>query len=238
MKKPFLILAACSVLIGCTSELADSVADGDLLHAQSFSENASISLQAIEASPLHSSSNKSLPKNVSDEVRRCDKKAYRDGRGRQTGSVWGGASCPFRATWMIHEESEDLSRIKLDYRLYAEKFGDVLPVSVLTIAGERTSQPFGGQFLHRVRYQGRLVTVDNDTTQFTVESEEYSTMPRNVFEIEVSESAQFLPNSMYRISVSTQNRNVEGIIRDGVHYSINGIEVTRQDFEKTFILFR
>jgi hypothetical protein len=230
MKNTLLLFLACSFLIGCKSTEQDSkLSDNQKASLTQFTNVVTTALQTMDAKTIFNRGSRSMPKAVADEVKNCDSKPIRDGSGRLMGNTVGGALCPIRAQWVYRSSGATSSTIDLSYRSQDEDFTQLLPVTVLTFDGTRTSIPFGGRYQTTTQYRGTARDTSDDVVSFTVTIQTMT---------DAAEGFMTLSDYSYTINVRFNDFTAEGKIIDYNKFALNGSEISRSDFENFFFILK
>ncbi len=170
-----------------------------------------------------------MPKAVADEVKDCDKKPLRDSAGRLVGVTMGGALCPIRSQWVTRTSDSGNGSTDLSYRAQDDKFTQILPVVIMTLDGRRTTVPFGGQYKTTLTYRGSARDSSEDVVSFEVIQERFSSQPGGFFNAR---------EMNYFIKISFRDFSAEGRIVDNESFTLNGDEITRDEFDKLFFVLK
>lgn len=230
MKNILLIMISCLFFVGCKSvEPETNLTDAQRNYLTQFASAAGTALQAMDANSIYNRSGKSMPKAIADEVRNCVKTPNRDGSGRLLGVTVNGALCPIRAQWIMRPNGKTTSSIDLSYRSQDDDFTQLLPVTILTLDGSRSTVPAGSQYHTTVTYRGSARDTSDDTVSFDATIDTYSSS---------AEGALSLPNYTYTIRVTFRDFSAEGKIVDNSKFYLNSVEISRNEFENLFFILK
>lgn len=232
MKNTALILLLGFAILGCDN--MEKKAIGPLSYTETqalsgYSSSIESALLAIDGAELFERGDSKLSKSASDWLQSCDYSPTYDSRNRINGRTVGGAMCPIRAEWKELADGNNGIRITIAYTLIDLSFGDIIPVTRLTIKGTRTSDIEDGKIVSMVNYTGTSRDLNDDVGTFTA--------VRSEIDITNGLSIKPMPYK-YDLSVKLRDFSFKGnSVQDGGTF-VNGSKISADEFQTLFFVLK
>lgn len=232
MKNTVLIMLLGFAILGCDNMEKEAI--GPLSYTETkalsdYSSSIESALLAIDGGELFERGDAKLSKSASDWLQSCDYAPTYDSRNRINGRTVGGAMCPIRAEWKELADGNNGVRVTIAYTLINLSFGDVIPVTRLTVSGTRSSDIEDGKIISKANFNGNSRDMNGDPGSFTAIRSE----------TDVTNGLAIKPMPYrYDLSVKLRDFSFKGnSVQDGGTF-VNGSKISADEFQTLFFVLK